>query len=49
MNENQLTIDKEYEIIKPLNHKIDSLIENWITDSHNKYFHTFENKCVYDL
>ena len=48
MNENQLTIVKEYEYYKPDIHKIDSLIDNCIRDCHNKYFHTFEYKCVYD-
>ena len=42
MNKNQLTIVKEYECIKPLTHKIDSLIDNCYRDCHNKYHHTFE-------
>ena len=44
MNENQLTIVKEYEIIEPLIHKIDSMIDNCISDCHNKYFQIFEYK-----
>ena len=49
MNENQLTIVKEYEFDNPLIEKIDSLIDNSIRDCHHKYFHTFEYECVYDL
>ena len=29
--------------------KIDSLIDNSIRDCHNKYFHTFDHICEYDL
>ena len=49
MNENQLTMVKEYEFNKPLIQKIDSLIVNSIRDCHNKYFHTFDLICEYDL
>ena len=49
MNENQLTIVKEYEYDKPLIQKIDSLINNSIRDCHIKYFHTFDHICEYDL
>ena len=49
MNENQLTIVKEYEFDNPLIHKIDSLNDNCIRDCHNKSFHTFEYKCVYNI
>ena len=49
MNENQLTIFKEYEFDNPLIQKKDSLIDNSIKDCHHKYFHTFEYECVYDL
>ena len=48
-NENQLTLVKEYEFKNPLNTKIDSLIDNSITDCHHKYFHTFDHVCEYDL
>ena len=41
MNENQLTIVKEYEFDNPLITKIDSLIDNSIRDCHHKFFHTF--------
>ena len=49
MNENQLTIVREYEINNPLIQKIDSLIDNSIRDCHHKYFHTFDYVCEYDL
>ena len=42
MNENQLTIVKEYEINKPLIHKIDSINDHCFRDCQNKYFHTFK-------
>ena len=48
MNEKQLTIVEEYELFKPLIHKTNSLIDNCIRDCHNKYYHTFEYKCVND-
>ena len=49
MNENQLTIVKEYEFDNPPIQKIGSLIDNSIRDCHNKYFHTFDHICEYDL
>ena len=49
MNENQLTIVKECEFDNPLITKIDSLIDNCIGDCHNKYFHTFDHICEYNL
>ena len=49
MNESQLTIVKEYEVDEPLIHKIDSIIDNCLTDCRNKYFHTFRNICAYDI
>ena len=42
-------IVKEYEIDNPLIQKIDSIIDNCIRDSHNKYFHTFDHICEYNL
>ena len=47
MNEN--VIVKEYEFDNPLIQKIDSLMDNSIRDCHNKYFHTFDHVCEYDL
>ena len=49
MNENQLTIVKEYDFDNPLIQKIYSLIDNSIRDCHIKYFHTFDHICEYDL
>ena len=49
MNENQLTIVKEYEFDEPLIQKIDSIIDNCYRDSYSKYYHTFENLCEYDI
>ena len=49
MNENQLTIVKEYEFNDPLIQKIDSLFDNSIRGRHNEYFHTFDHICEYDL
>ena len=46
MNENHLTIDKKYEISKPLVHKIDSIIDNCFRDCHKKLFIHF-NVDVY--
>ena len=47
MSEN--IIVKEYEFDKPVFHKIDSLIDNSLRDCHNKYFHTFDHICEYDI
>ena len=47
LNEN--VIVKEYEFDNPLIQKIDSLIDISIRDCHNKYFHTFDHVCEYDI
>ena len=47
LNEN--VIVKQYEFDNPLIQKIDSLIDNSIRDCHNKYFHTFDHICEYDI
>ena len=49
MNENQLTVDKEYNFDNPLIQKIDSLIDNSIRDCHNKCFQIFDHICEYDI
>ena len=36
MNENQLTVVKEYEFKNPLIHQIDTLIDKCIRDCHDK-------------
>ena len=47
MNENNIV--KEYEFENPLIQNKDSKIDNSIRDCHNKYFHTFDHICEYDL
>ena len=42
-------IVKEYEIDNPLIQKIDSIIDNCIRVCQNKYFHTFDHICEYNL
>ena len=42
-------IVKEYEFDISLIQKIDSLIDNSIRVCHNKYFHTFDHLCEYDI
>ena len=49
MNENQLTIVKEYEFDKPLIQKNDSITDNCYRDCYSKYYHKFEYKCEYDI
>ena len=49
INENKLSILKEYEFDNPLNQNIDSIIDKCYRDCHNKYYHTFEYECVYNL
>ena len=45
MNENQLTDVKVYEFDKPLNKKVDSIIEDCITGCYHKFFHAFDHIC----
>ena len=49
MNENQLTVVKEYEFDNAPIQKIDSLIDDSIRDCQHKYSHTFDHICEYDL
>ena len=49
MTENELYLVKEYNFDDPLIKKIDSFIDNSIRDCYNKYFHTFDHICDYDL
>ena len=49
MNENELYVVKEYIFVNPLITKIDSIIDGCIRDCHNKYFHTFDHICEYNL
>ena len=49
MNENQLTIVKEYNFDNPLIQNIISIISECYRDCHHKYFHTLEFICEYNL
>ena len=49
MNENDLCLVKEYNFDNPLIEKIDSIIDNCIRDCHDKYYHTFDHICEYNL
>ena len=49
MNENQLTVVREYKFDNPLITNIDSMIDKSIKDCHHKYFHTFDHICEYNL
>ena len=46
---NENVIVKEYEFNNPLIQKVDSIIDNSIRDCQDKYFHTFDHICQYDL
>ena len=49
INENKLTVVKEYEFENPLIQNIYSIIDKCYRGCHYKYYHTFEHECVYDL
>ena len=49
MNENQLTIVKEYNFDNPLIQNINSIFSECYRDCHHKYFHTFDFICEYNL
>ena len=49
MNKNQLHLVKEYKINNPLIQNINSIISECYRDCHNKYFHTFDFICEYNL
>ena len=46
---NEIDIVREYELDNPPIQIIGSLNDNSIRDCHNKYFHTFDHICEYDL
>ena len=46
---NEIVIVKEYEFDKPLIQKIDSIVDNSLSECHNKYFHTFDHICEYNI
>ena len=47
MNENVIVEVNEFD--KPLIQKIDSIIDDCIRDFRNKYFHTFDHICEFDI
>ena len=47
MNENQLTIVKEYEFDNPPIQNINSTMSECYRDCHHKYLHTFDFICEY--
>ena len=50
MNENQLTIAKEYDFNKPDIHEIEYLLDDIMKDSRNKYFtYSLEYRLVHDI
>ena len=49
MNESRSALAKEYKFDEPLNQKMASINDNCIRDYHNRYFHTFDNICAYDI
>ena len=38
---------EQHDFDKPLIHEIDSIIDSFIRDCNNKFFHTFDHICVY--
>ena len=49
INESELKLVKEYKIDNPLIQNINSIISECYRDCHNKYFHTFDFICEYNL
>ena len=49
MKEKELYVVKEYKFGNPLITKIVSIIDGCYRDCHNKYFHTFNYVCIYDI
>ena len=49
INENKLTVVKEYKFDKKDIHEIDYLLDDVIKFCSRNYFHTFEYKLVYDI
>ena len=46
MNENELYAVKDFKFDNPLNHKIDSVNDNYYSVCHSNYFHTFNYRCI---
>ena len=49
INENKLTVVKEYEFDKTDIHEMDYLLDDVIKHCRKNYFHTFEYRLVYDI
>ena len=49
INENKLTVVKEYEFDKTVIHEIEYLLDDVIKPCRKNYFHTFEYKLVYNI
>ena len=49
MNQNQLTVVKEYEFDNPLIQNVDSIIDNCYRDCYKNHYHTFKYECLYNL
>ena len=49
INENKLTVVKEYEFDKADIHEIDYILDDVIKDCRKKYFHSFEYRIIYNL
>ena len=49
INENKLFVVKEYKFDNPLIQNINSIINTCYRDCHDKYFHTFKYKGIYNL
>ena len=48
MNENELSVVKDYKFDNPLITEIDSIIDKCFRDCYNNYFHKFKYRCLYD-
>ena len=49
LNENHISIVKEYEYINPNIQEIDYILDNCIKDCYNKYFQPIRNICLYNI
>ena len=49
INENKLTVVKEYEFDTKDIHEMDYILNDVIKDCRRNYFHSFEYKIVYDI
>ena len=46
---NEIYLVKECKFDNPLITEIDSIIDSCFKDCHDKYFHKFNYKCIYDI